>query len=472
MIFIVSVSISNIDSVYASTKTITSDDNLKTVVEDSLSVSKVATINLRSGTYDVSNKTITIKGDVTINGLDSGNSKPVLDAKNKNRIFVVSKGSTLTLKNLVITNGNTTGRGGAIHSEGNLVIENCVFSKNKIHGDWTGAGGAICSRYGTLSIKSSTFTQNKAQTGGGAIYSFESNVSVLKSYFNKNQASNGGAISYSNFLFRSNNKLVVSDSHFTENRAIREEFSFSGGAIHSSYGFLNINNCIFTKNVAADGGAIYSYYNKKVSIISSTFKENSAIDGGGGAIYISSDSATINKCTFIKNVVKGDSFGGGAICAGGSSLNIFNSLFSENKATSHKSSRYQGGGAILAGTLKIDKSTFNKNTANFGGAISTGVGSSSITRSTFSKNTANNGSAIHGYGGNFKLVRHPSVLTVSKNVFSENKGKYILYKHKTNPHKLYADNNFWGKNMNLKKVKSSCYGVNISKLATSSKIRN
>ena len=478
-ILILSISIANIDSVNATT--ITSSDDLKSIVESSQSKNRATTINLKSGTYDLSNKTITITGNVTINGLGSGKSRPVLDAKNKNRMFEVDKGSTLTLKNLILTKGRETGRGGAIYSEGTLNIDNCDLIANKVSGHGND-GGAIHSQYGSVSIKNSMFVRNTAINDGGAIDSYNSRLSITKSYFNKNHASKGGAISYFNGLNadRNRNKLAIEDSRFTENTGKGE--SSSGGAIDISNADVIISNCIFTKNTAINNGGAMKAHTSKVSISSSTFKENRANEGG--AVYSSGSlsnnlgaSLTINKCTFTKNTatasIKTGGNGGGAILSD-NALKISNSVFSKNKANQYKNKTYKekGGGAISHfGSLAIDKTIFTGNTANFGGVINMNDAShGSITRSTFTKNTGTNrGSVIYCHTNTSRLSSNPtkSKITVSKSVFSGNKGKHILYQHEKFIHTFSANNNYWGKNMTLKKVRSLNYRVNISRLAKS-----
>lgn len=131
-------------------------------------------------------------------------------------------------------------------------------------------------------------------------------------------------------------------------------------AIHLPQGTLTIHRCAFLNNL---GSAIAS--TSALTVNESVFTDN-ASSNLGGAIY-NNGSATIQRSSFTGNTA---SNGGGAIVTYGS-MEIRYSTFSGNQTLGNNSAR---GGAILAGgnggTLAIDTSTFNANTAlGFGGAI-------------------------------------------------------------------------------------------------------
>ena len=95
-------------------------------------------------------------GTVTING--KGHT---IDAKGLNcRIFEISDGATLILKNLTLKNCNSTKEyGGAIYNDkGTLTVTNCTFTNNTAGGE---EGGAIYNYEGALRIEDSTFDKNK-----------------------------------------------------------------------------------------------------------------------------------------------------------------------------------------------------------------------------------------------------------------------------------------------------------------------
>ncbi len=93
------------------------------------------------------------------------------------------------------------------------------------------------------------------------------------------------------------------------------ESDAGGGAIVND-GELHIEDCYFSGNVSAGGGAIYGGDLRPLVISDSIFLNNTAIgdNAKGGAIYAStSSSMNISNCTFLYNRVKGDGSRGSAI---------------------------------------------------------------------------------------------------------------------------------------------------------------
>jgi len=107
------------------------------------------TLNLSAGTYqehDIQvNKNLTITGPTI-----TGNNPPtaVIDGQNQGRVFNISSGVKVTLKYLLIKNGNATTDtaypyllvGGGIANYGTLNVENCTITKNTAT---NGNGGGI-----------------------------------------------------------------------------------------------------------------------------------------------------------------------------------------------------------------------------------------------------------------------------------------------------------------------------------------
>jgi hypothetical protein len=84
------------------------------------------------------------------------------------RIFNVAHGATVYLTNLELFNGKTPAgqAGGAIRSEGDLTITDCIFMLNEAPDS---LGGAIAAIGGSLYLDHCTFTVNSASLGG-ALY--------------------------------------------------------------------------------------------------------------------------------------------------------------------------------------------------------------------------------------------------------------------------------------------------------------
>ncbi len=143
---------------------------------------------------------------------------------------------------------------------------------------------------------------------------------------------------------------------------------------------------------------------------------NGHVDGdiGGGAIF-NEGTLNIEQVTFQHNhadLGSGSSFGGsgGAIYNKlGATLNILNSTFIDNE----NDAGGDGGAIFNRGTVTIDGSTFERDTAvNSGGAIANSGGVANITNSTFTNNFADEkGGAIGCGGGTVNL----NFVTISNN---------------------------------------------------------
>jgi hypothetical protein len=94
---------------------------------------------------------------------------------------------------------------------------------------------------------------------------------------------------------------------------IRDCRGLMGGAIYNGdTWFMNITSCIFLRNVATGsngitimgaGGAIYSSYSSRFVIATTTFKDNQAVNGWGGALYVHDNhiEKTVVRCGFCNN---------------------------------------------------------------------------------------------------------------------------------------------------------------------------
>lgn len=196
-----------------------------------------------------------------------------------------------------------------------------------------------------------------------------------------------------------------------ENLTIENGNSADGGAIYvdgNSNTVLTINNCILCNNFATYGGAIYN--RGVVNIFNSNFYNNNAGDGGAiynwGLVNIFTSNFYNNNAGDTGGVIRNTMFAGLITVIGsifdnniaryggfffGQWINIYNSIFSNNRASA-------SGGVIYGGVFSVTGSTFYNNVAvQKGGAIwNAGTdGPSSITGSTFYNNNANSGGAIY-----------------------------------------------------------------------------
>ena len=399
-----------------------------------------------------------------------------IDAKAKTRIFYCI-GRNIAVKNITLKNGFAQDDGGAVRNDGELTITDSTFIENTAIGSIRvkiGYGGAISNYKGDLSIISSTFLKNtlRGDGVGGAIGNYNGELSISGSTFSENSATSGGAIyttgselSIVGYTFYRNtenegisnakSKLSITDSIFMENTAkegdggaifntgseldiensrfikntangTRKAENGYGGAIYTTMGELNIAGCEFTENTAMRNGGSIRNMHGKLSIIDSSFTQNTSKLRGGGAIENAEGELSITSSVFTDNVAdRGGAinnsgkltitdstlnnnttqWGGGAINNGGGEMAITDSTLNNNTSE-------DDGGAINnnKGKLTVTSSTLNNNTAqgrvSSGGAIFNKDAELSITESILNENTAKrNGAAIYNEKGNFKIFK-------------------------------------------------------------------
>jgi len=157
----------------------------------------------------------------------------------------------------------------------------------------------------------------------------------------------------------------------------------SGGALHIFEGELEINNSIINNNSAGDvGGGIYAS-DSKLAINDSYISNNNTLRSHGGGVYfVSSDNSHVleaRRTVFYRNVSTED---GGGLKISGGTVFIDKSTFNENSAD-------EGGGIeINEATIEIVNSTFSNNEAREGGGMSAFSSDVTLTHTTWAYNTA------------------------------------------------------------------------------------
>lgn len=346
-------------------------------------VSSGGTVYINDGTYQgSSNHDIVIYKNMKIIG--ENNKYTVIDAQMEGNIFVVKSGVSLTISSLTLKNGRST-IGGAIYNNGNLNVQNCIFTSNSATQD----GGAIKSGVNSLVISHSLFNYNSAPQGG-AVSSYMGTLSSSYNIFTKNRATadDGAAI------LNSKGKAKLTNDNFSYNSGVisgavsnaKGSISLNGcnfvsntatvgyaGAVQTYYGPLTVVGCHFTSNQAPQGGALLDDHGS-LTVTNSKFTGNKATTGYGGAVFNYYGTGTLNVCSFSSNTAK---VRGGAINNGNANLNIYKCSFLGNKVAS-------GNGGALAnsrGNIKVTSSIFRYNQAVKGVSIYNYYGSGTVTNS-------------------------------------------------------------------------------------------
>jgi predicted outer membrane repeat protein len=287
---------------------------------------------------------------------------------------------------------NKAGDGGAIDSDGNLMVNSdtnlATFAGNTASID----GGAIFST-GKVTVSGASFTDNTAGFEGGAIFNVGT-ATVSQTGFTDTNTTPGNSAVYGGAIFNSTgaNLTVNSGTTFARDTASQDggaifnyfgtatvtqsafyqDQASSGGAIENWTGAsLTVNpGTTFTGNMAGFGGAIDSYYGASTLAINGASFSNNTASSYGGAINNHS-GATLSGCTFTGNQSLGIAYpnGGGAIWNDGTLTVQGNSSFVDNSAS------YVGGAIDNFGTATVTQTAFTNsgstpgNSAQLGGAI-------------------------------------------------------------------------------------------------------
>ncbi|SDA64430.1 C1 family peptidase, partial [Methanobrevibacter millerae] len=299
----------------------------------------------------------------------------ILDAKNLSRIFNITA-NNVTLKDLVLINGNAQ-KGGAIYATGSsLIFDNFTFINNN------GSIGGAIGLYGdsTLVCNNSKFIDNAGERG--AIFVQKGELDLYNAYLTSQRFAKAGQIyghtgssvyidnatfeniitDYSPAVYLTGAKARILNSKFNNLKANK-----SAGAVSlRDGGELYIENCEFINTTSSkNAGAVYvdiagsALSEGNVTILDSVFKDTYSEFGGayiqlagkfwlnntqfinthakyyGGAIYLSFVDSAISNCTFDSDGVELiDDYPtyGGAIYSDISTLNITDSRFINNLA--------------------------------------------------------------------------------------------------------------------------------------------
>ena len=358
------------------------------------------TLLMTSGTYGIANQVCTTKALKIFGGYNNSYAQrntagnpTILDASTTFRYFCPNTGQTnwneydgltfvgagdvdaggtvhsyssgaLIRMNDVIFKGNTQNQGGAIEinvSGDQLEITNSSFIGNSAD---SGRGGAILMKAGTrLSVSRSTFTNNTALVGGGGGAQYPGSGGAIAVY--------GGTVSNQPSV------VNINDVSFSGNRA-----SDLGGAVYlnGSYNSLggeyfdvNISNTTFTNNTSDFGAGVFSWQssvgNNNVSITNSTFFQNMAIAGYGGAIgCVNGTQMVIDHTTIVNNSANNSQGGGVYTRNAGTSCVIKNSIIAGNTSSDGNNIR-----TVDAGTTSASQNNiigFANNAGWSGGSIS------------------------------------------------------------------------------------------------------
>ena len=363
-------------------------------------------ISVAGGWFSNKDK-ITIDGSINPNKGGTGNEMSTLDAKSSSRVFNIGA-SSITLKNIIITNGKYSGRdanGAGVYSSGsNLVLENCVISNCEASSSSRGDVHSALYSENTVTLSRCTLVNNKATstyntvTNSYVVRTASFDGSMTDCIVRDNYVSSIGAMAIGiTIVGSSSNK--VSNTKFMNNYAT----STNGNAFGAALQVLGtVSNCTFEYNQAnsdvnnSHAGALC--FRPGSTVYNCTFIGNIAYRGAATTFHASGE---LKDCIFINNTATGF---GGAISTGydgttGQKVKITNSYFEGNAAPI--------GGAITThgNDITVDNSTFISNkAADDSGAVYVVDDGITVLNSNFGNNSAkNHAGAIYVKGNNVKI---------------------------------------------------------------------
>jgi predicted outer membrane repeat protein len=193
------------------------------------------------------------------------------------------------ISNCIFYDNNAGRLGGAISNGAkDLIINNCSFNNNSAE-----FGGAVSTGGSVIKVTKSSFTANHAGSGGGALITdfdaYIDNCVFKNNYVTDSDGGAGaiGVIMYSKF--RVNNCVFINNS------------AYEGGAIYIEANDSVISKCIFINNYADYGGAIIDIGNKTVIYNNTFIKNHGRFSGGAIYCKRESNLSIINSSNFIYN---------------------------------------------------------------------------------------------------------------------------------------------------------------------------
>ncbi|MBX7106245.1 MAG: right-handed parallel beta-helix repeat-containing protein [Gemmataceae bacterium] len=199
---------------------------------------------------------ITVTDTVAI---DAGGGNTVTVAANGlSSIFVVNDSTAnqigVTFRNLVITQGFTSGNGGGINVSGNEIVNvlNCSIQMCQagVYG-----GGMYVAPGGKLTVRESTVSGNYGISAGGGLYLYDATLDLVDSTIRDNLSTNGAGVTVARTLGLAPN-WTITNSTISGN--INQAGGPGGGILaYFDTGSLNIRNSTISNNKANPSGEVY-----------------------------------------------------------------------------------------------------------------------------------------------------------------------------------------------------------------------
>lgn len=186
--------------------------------------------------------------------------------------------------------GSNHHHGGAMVSNGTLIVRDSVFAQNRSY-----YGGALFLTAGLVNLDGVTIEGNRSILHGGGLHvgSHDQDgapapvdLTVVRSTIKGNELTEGGSAGHGGGLFITGQSLVYmyrTEINTNSARGPCTACSIDGGGIYNDTGDVTLNEVTLEGNRAARfGGGIYNSPDRPLRIVASTLRDNRANQGGGG----------------------------------------------------------------------------------------------------------------------------------------------------------------------------------------------
>ena len=344
----------------------------------------------------------------TIDGNTSNSAGAAADQQGGGGIF--NQGGTLDIDDAMIT-GNTAldpdaggtqddGGGGIFDNGGTVTIDNTTISGN-LATDGLGNGGGILTFGGNVTINGGTITSNMAARAGGGIENNDGTVTLngvtvggAAVADGNTTGVNGGGLHVSGpgttnvtgGLFQNNTAgqeggglwngtgvMMINGTNITENTASGTGPDQGGGGVFNAGGTINIDAAQLTNNTAdgsgGSGGGVLNDALGTVAITGTAITGNTANRAGGGIEATAGTTTNLTNVNLDTNnagvspAVAAPGNGGGLHISGNGNATITGGTVNANMAEAEGGGLWNG-----TGTMIVDGTTIDGNTANSAGA--------------------------------------------------------------------------------------------------------
>ncbi|HXB37052.1 MAG TPA: choice-of-anchor Q domain-containing protein, partial [Acidimicrobiales bacterium] len=344
-------------------------------------------------------------------------------------VFEISSGTTAAISGVTIEDGKaSTGAasgGGIWNDGGTLTLQSSTLTNDVANG---GSGGGLWNE-GTATVATSTFTNNSTGNDGAAILNQGILTATGSTFVGNTSGGRGGAIDQEEAsapAMTLTNDVVSDNSSGGDGGGIYVNggsITLSGGTIGGTGATAPADLGNSTSSGCGGGLAIQNATGTSSGVTyggSDTAAGNTASSCGGG-VYVSGGTTSFTGDSISDNTSNGSGGGGGVVI--GSGTNSFSGTAVTGNTSAHS---WNGGGFdIQGGTNTFGNDAINNNVATsdgWGGGVYESGGTQTFTGGTLSDNLSYYGGGIFISSGTTTMTQ----LTVAGNTASEAGGGVVV----------------------------------------------